>query len=1123
MKINESNLENNSILNFFTDEINGLGYEQKPANIVSKNLFIKQDLQKILERKENKKNYEEILKTIFNNDKKDFLNHFIRAIEKEQEKFRNKNISFLLQKEFSFKKKNFNLFFIDFENNLNKKRNIYSIVQQLHIEIDNGDNSFYFIPDLTFFVNGMYFSYQELKLNSTGQTAKNQGRLQIIEKHKRGLDLFQSKYSEIKKPEELEKQKKRDLKVFYTPIHISSFDAHEMYVIRSFLPVDFTYNKFKKEFKGKELYNLNKYYPEAVDKILEVPKKNFLNYKEYLRLYFSKENMQRDIIYYNHIESKMILNDKGNQVKSTELSYLVSPYPKQQIAVSKVLNKINEFLEYEDDKFYWEDKLRDLLKELPTDVIEEVLKEQSKYKNNKYINSIILSYAAGFGKTNISGWLALTLKDIETDKGYAYEKIFLISDRLELIEQVEAKLKQMNLDKSMWKKADNKKSFVDSLTDGSRIVIVNIQKFNTIKSALSNKELEKLGNKRTAFIIDEIHRSNSGDQHDEMMSLFSESLSNNKNKNLIIGLTATPKEEDLVRFGEYSGCDGTKPIFTPLDSFTMKEAIDAGFILDFRNNILPISISMNYNIQGNEDLKNKDKKAIYENEERTLNVCHKIVDICLRNTFTKIRGNGKAMVATYSKQAAIKHKEYIELFLAEETEKAEYSKYKDVKVYIVYSNSGSDMNGTIYPDSKRLNNNKSEKEVLNDFKNGKNGIIIVVDKLQTGFNEPKLHTLFLNKEVRDINAIQTGSRINRTEKYKTDCLIVDFSDGNANSKENFPEAISKYYGDQYSKIGFQEPLNRLTTAFNELMRSDIYKRYFKKFEQAKNMDEYLENIEKGIIQYSEENSEETEILLEAIFSYFKMKELLKNIREMDEYGTLPFEIFFKKVMNILYVHSDRHSSPQINVEFNDLNEVVLQDYYKEEAAKKDSDSDKVSISKNDSQTGSNFLDNLLMEESIKEEEIALYRNNLNILFQTIIDMGKENQKDDISFKLVDNNKEPYEFIDLFDKLLRKIGRRKVIDDKFLKQIILFKESVFNDFYLMVLNDNQDNKEKGTREDYFKEVLSLAREFNIDRNELIMIIKMEKNSFVNYLEMNNINNIDDFKKRVKYFVDKYDFL
>lgn len=81
-----------------------------------------------------------------------------------------------------------------------------------------------------------------------------------------------------------------------------------------------------------------------------------------------------------------------------------------------------------------------------------------------------------------------------------------------------------------------------------------------------------------------------------------------------------------------------------------------------------------------------------------------------------------------------------------------------------------------------MNDGVEEDRVIDNFKTAKNGIIIVVDKLQTGFDEPKLHTLFLDKEIRSINAIQTISRVNRTAKYKEECHIVDFSFENVNEK-----------------------------------------------------------------------------------------------------------------------------------------------------------------------------------------------------------------------------------------------------------------------------------------------------------------------------------------------------
>ena len=114
---------------------------------------------------------------------------------------------------------------------------------------------------------------------------------------------------------------------------------------------------------------------------------------------------------------------------------------------------------------------------------------------------------------------------------------------------------------------------------------------------------------------------------------------------------------------------------------------------------------------------------------------------------------------------------------------------------------------------------------MQNFKHAKNGLIIVVDKLQTGFDEPKLHTLFLDKEIRGINAIQTISRVNRTTKYKNDCKIIDFSYKNVNV-QNIKVAFEHFSNvvvSDFDPIGDE---SRLEVFYTDLVKHEIYFNHF---------------------------------------------------------------------------------------------------------------------------------------------------------------------------------------------------------------------------------------------------------------------------------------------------------
>jgi len=161
-----------------------------------------------------------------------------------------------------------------------------------------------------------------------------------------------------------------------------------------------------------------------------------------------------------------------------------------------------------------------------------------------------LQYAAGFGKSNIIGWTALQLKNLRHNGARAFDKILIVVDRLQLGDQLDTMMQSMNVSKAMFTEVTNQAEFVQALTDLKRIVVVNIQKFGGLTETLAaaNTQLNRM---RVAFLIDEIHRSNTGENNRAILNIF-EQLQDDINgarqangaaimkKNLIVGYTATP-------------------------------------------------------------------------------------------------------------------------------------------------------------------------------------------------------------------------------------------------------------------------------------------------------------------------------------------------------------------------------------------------------------------------------------------------------------------------------------------------------------------------------------------------------------------------------------------------------
>jgi type I restriction enzyme R subunit len=481
---------------------------------------------------------------------------------------------------------------------------------------------------------------------------------------------------------------------------------------------------------------------------------------------------------------------------------------------------------------------------------------------------------------------------------------------------------------------------------------------------LEEDVVKKLSSMRIAFLIDEIHRSNSGTQHEEMISVFDElqnSFDKNEayikeyqKKNLIVGFTATPSDLTLARFGEYNKYAEAEKIWIPFDSYTMREAIEDGYILNPIKGIVPVSSKMYFEVPDNElegfegdtgyvevpdntdtgiDEYGKKyairKKKIYSNTERVEAIAKFIVERLVTTVYHNIRGTAKAMLAVSSIPNAIQYKRLIAKQFAEIVKQKKYDRFKEASVYIVYSDSQDQ------PSSHSINGGISEKDVMQAFKLAKNGIIIVVDKLQTGYDEPKLHTLFLDKEIRGINAIQTISRVNRTTKHKNDCKIVDFSYKNVNVK-NIKAAFEHFSNVVVSDFDPLGDESKLEDFYKELRSSALFIKHFKAFEGTKTKQdvshtdvEAILNMQNDFADFITKHQQEAKRFKKIINAYFKILNLIEFVLDLDKkYGDAVFLEFWRKFNNEFnQINKSAEIIDDVEIYFdNRIGIIVPQDY-----------------------------------------------------------------------------------------------------------------------------------------------------------------------------------------------------
>ena len=426
----------------------------------------------------------------------------------------------------------------------------------------------------------------------------------------------------------------------------------------------------------------------------------------------------------------------------------------------------------------------------------------------------LIQHSAGSGKSNSIAWTAYRLASLHNnDNEPVFTSVVIVTDRRNLDAQLQETITGFDHTLGSVCAIDEKKSskdLRDALNAGKRIIVTTLQKFPVIY-----EEVDDTTDKRFAIIVDEAHSSQTGSSamklkaaladvsdalkeyaelegkaEDELLDdddrLVGEMISHGKHKNLsFFAFTATPKGATLEMFGtEWQ--DGS---YHPFHIYSMRQAIEEGFILDVLQNYTTYRTCYQIakNTKDNPDVpQSKALKTIKKYEElHPYNIQQKsaiIVETFRNVTKQKIKGKGKMMVVTASRLAAVRYYHEIKNYL-------ESNGYYDVEILAAFSGSikdPDDQKEIEWTESKLNGVNESQtKQVFHDEGN----ILIVAEKYQTGFDEPLLHTMIVDKKLRGVKAVQTLSRLNRTHPDKQDTFIIDF----VNTKEDILKAFQPFY------------------------------------------------------------------------------------------------------------------------------------------------------------------------------------------------------------------------------------------------------------------------------------------------------------------------------------------
>ncbi|HYF81911.1 MAG TPA: type I restriction endonuclease [Clostridia bacterium] len=445
------------------------------------------------------------------------------------------------------------------------------------------------------------------------------------------------------------------------------------------------------------------------------------------------------------------------------------------------------------------------------DVVRKLL---SNVRENGAGRNYLIQHSAGSGKSNSIAWLAHRLSGLHNDNNEKiFKSVIVITDRKVLDNQLQDTIFQFDHKLGVVEKIDKDSAQLkDAINAGKAIIITTLQKFPVIYKDIVG------GKNNFAIIVDEAHSSQTGEaakklkkaladtesilaeyarmenddetaRKDDEDKLLDELAAHGQHKNLsFFAFTATPKDKTLQMFGDKQ--ENGK--FKAFHNYSMQQAIEEDFIIDVLKNYTTYNHYFEIIKQVEDDPEldsSRGATAIRRFESlHPHNLAQKtviMVEHFRSITKNKIGGSAKAMVVTSSRLHAVRYLQEFRRYIKDK-------KYDDLDVLVAFSGVVND-DGMEYTEEK-LNKTADgkiikEKQLPEYFNSDEFNMLIVAEKYQTGFDEPLLHTMFVDKKLSGVKAVQTLSRLNRTMPSKEDTFVLDF----VNTAEEIKEAFEPYY------------------------------------------------------------------------------------------------------------------------------------------------------------------------------------------------------------------------------------------------------------------------------------------------------------------------------------------
>jgi len=432
------------------------------------------------------------------------------------------------------------------------------------------------------------------------------------------------------------------------------------------------------------------------------------------------------------------------------------------------------------------------------DVVRKLL---SAVKRDGVGKRYLIQHSAGSGKSNSIAWLAYQLIGVKKDGIDVFDSIIVVTDRRILDTQIQATIKQFAQVKSTVGHAERSTNLREFIESGKKIIITTLQKFPFILDEIGTEHTKR----RFAIIIDEAHSSQGGRTTAKMHQVLAgaadyeedDTFEDKINKIIetkkllpnasYFAFTATPKNKTLELFGDPLPQPDGKVKHRPFHSYTMKQAIQEGFILDVLANYTPVKsyYKLMKKIEDDPefDVKKAQKKLLkyVENHDYAIRQKAEIMVDHFHQYVAgagKIGGQARAMIITSGIKQAIRYFYAIDSYLKERN-----SPYRAIVAF----------SGEHEFEGKKVSefslNGFPSNQIADKFKEDPYRFLICADKFQTGYDEELLHTMYVDKPLSDIKAVQTLSRLNRSHPKKHDTFILDF----VNDPETIKTAFEPYY------------------------------------------------------------------------------------------------------------------------------------------------------------------------------------------------------------------------------------------------------------------------------------------------------------------------------------------